>query len=149
MVTNEKIEEYLIDTDLDYKAMGEGLWLLLEDNLVINHTPPVIIFRVKLMDLEKDVTDAKRLEVFKYLLELNASDMVAGAYGLEDDAVVIIDSLQSENLDYNEFQASLESMSLSIRQHYEQLRAMLPAPAPVQEEELSIGELEASIRQAT
>jgi hypothetical protein len=44
--------------------------------------------------------------------------MIAGAYGLEGNAVVITDTLQSENLDYNEFQASVDALTMAISQHY-------------------------------
>jgi hypothetical protein len=57
------------------------------------------------------------------LLELNATQMIHGAYGLEDDSVVLIDTLQSKNLDYNEFQATVEALSLAITQDYEKLKA--------------------------
>ena len=153
MVTHEKIEEYLINTGMSYQLVQEGMWLIHDehdaiDNIVLLHTPPVITFRVKIMKIS-DIPKDKRMQVYKHLLELNASEMVAGAYGLEDDAVVIIDSLQSENLDYNEFQASLDSMTMSIRQHYAELREMIPAPEQEGENilDMSTSELEASIRQ--
>jgi hypothetical protein len=51
--------------------------------------------------------------------------MVAGAYGLEDNAVVIVDSLQSENLDYNEFQASIDAIAYAVHDHYAELSNLL------------------------
>lgn len=104
----------------------------------------MITFRVKLMQVDA-LDDATRYELFKHLLHLNANEMVAGAYGLEDDAVVIIDSLQSENLDFNEFQASIDSITLSIREHYQQIRTFIPATEFAEEETISEQELEAQI----
>ena len=60
----------------------------------------------------------KRAEFCEQLLRLNATEMVAGAYGIEDENVVIVDTLQSENLDINELQASIDGMSLAISVHY-------------------------------
>ena len=149
MITNDKIEEYLIDTQLTFEQVQEGMWLIHDehdfiDNIVVLHTPPVLTFRVKIMDLE-DIPANNRAEVFKQLLALNATEMVAGAYGLEDDAVVITDSLQSENLDYNEFQASIDSITMSIREHYERIRNLWPEDKDEEQEDLSGRELEESI----
>lgn len=148
MITNDKIEEYLIDTGLTYEQVQEGMWIIHDehdfiDNIVVLHTPPVLTFRVKIMEIN-DIPAENRQGVFKELLVLNATEMVAGAYGLEDDALVITDSLQSENLDYNEFQASIDSITMSIREHYERLRRLWPAEEEVNEN-LSGKELEDSI----
>ena len=74
--------------------------------------------------------------MFTHLLRLNGTDMIAGAYGLEDDAVVLTDSLQSENLDYNEFQASVDAIAFAVREHYEELKRFMPetSEAAVEEE---------------
>lgn len=127
MITNDQIEAYLIDNGLPFEQVREGLWLLhddvdLIDNIVIYHTPPVITFRVKLMDIPNE---AARCELFSRLLELNATSMVAGAYGLEDKAVVIVDTLQSENLDHNEFQASIDSITMAVREHFVELKEIV------------------------
>ena len=129
MITNDQIEAYLIETGLPFEQVKEGFWIIHDDsdaidNIVVVHTPPVITFRVKLMDLPEG--QASQSELLIYLLQLNATSMVAGAYGLEDDAVVIVDSLQSENLDYNEFQASIDAIAFAVREHYEELRGFMP-----------------------
>ncbi len=153
MITNDKIEEYLIQMELPFEQVQEGMWLIHDnhdfvDNIVVLHTPPVITFRVKMMDLGT-VDESLRSNLFQRLLEYNAQDMVSGAYGLEDEAVVIIDSLQSENLDYNEFQASIDSITLSLLQHYTQIREFVPASenpdAGDDEGDMSVADLEESI----
>lgn len=128
MITNDQIEAYLIETELPFERVKEGFWIIHDetddiDNIVVVHTPPVITFRVKLMNLPED---AVREELFQYLLRLNATSMIQGAYGLEDDAVVIVDSLQSENLDFNEFTASVDAIAFAVREHYEELREFIP-----------------------
>ena len=150
MITNDQIEEYLIRIELPFEQVNEGMWLIADEkdsieNIVVLHTPPVITFRVKLLELD-GLDDATRLNLYQTLLQLNASDMIAGAYGLEENAVVITDSLQSENLDFNEFQASIDSITMCIREHYENIRLIIPAlaqpePAPAMNER----ELEADI----
>lgn len=123
-MTNDNIEAYLIEGEYPFEQVGEGMWLINDDadfvdNIVLIHNKPVVTFRVKLMEAPRE----RRLELFTRLLELNATNLVAGAFGLEEDAIVIVDTLQSENLDYNEFQASVDSMALSIREHYQELQA--------------------------
>ena len=134
MISNDQVEAYLIETELPFEQVKEGFWIIHDDtdfvdNIVVVHTPPVITFRVKLMD----VPEGGQAELFQYLLRLNATSMIAvrgggveRAAGLEDDAVVIVDSLQSENLDYNEFQASIDAIAFAVREHYEELSEFLP-----------------------
>lgn len=133
MITNDQIEEYLIRIELPFEQVEEGMWLIADENdsienIVVLHTPPVITFRVKLVEVE-ELNEATKLLLYQTLLQLNANDMIAGAYGLENNAVVITDSLQSENLDFNEFQASIDSITMSIREHYEDLRQLIPSLA--------------------
>lgn len=128
MVTNDQIEAYLIEANVPFERVKDGFWLIHNeddavDNIVVVHTPPVITFRVKIMEIPDDDT---RQELFEHLLALNATSMIQGAYGLEENAVVIVDSLQSENLDYNEFQASVDAIAFAVREHFEELRGFAP-----------------------
>lgn len=124
MRTNEDIENYLIKRELPYDELAEGFWVIHDEyddieDIVIVHTPPVITFQVKLMR----VPNERQSELYETLLRLNASEMVQGAYAIDDDDhVVCVDSLQSENLDYNEFVASVESLQLAISTHYQILK---------------------------
>jgi hypothetical protein len=122
MATHEDIEHYHIQLGLPYETVDNNIWVIRDAaNIVITYEPPLVIFRAKLMDLPK-----KNLEpFFKMLLELNATQMIHGAYGLEDNSVVIIDTLQNENLDYNEFQATIESMMFALTQDYQILKPFL------------------------
>ena len=43
--------------------------------------------------------------------------MVHGSYGVEGSQVVLTDALQLKNLDFNEFQASLDSITLALASH--------------------------------
>jgi hypothetical protein len=61
--------------------------------------------------------DDRQLALYRRLLELNANDLVHGSYGLEDGEVVISDTLELETLDFEEFRASLESLTLAVTSH--------------------------------
>ena len=123
MRSREDIESYLARADVPYEEVGEdGLWLLhdssLGENIAIKAAGPLLLFRVKVLELA-EVQD--RAALFGELLRLNASDLVHGAYGISDDAVVLTCALQLENLDYNELQAVLDDFSLALANHYEKL----------------------------
>jgi hypothetical protein len=55
------------------------------------------------------------------LLELNASDLVHGSYGIQGDSVVLTEAIELEHLDYEEFLASYESMTLALASHMREL----------------------------
>ena len=48
-----------------------------------------------------------------------------GAFGIENNAVVLVGALEIENLDRNEFQAIIDSFSLALTTHHEELAALL------------------------
>lgn len=119
------IEEYLLEMNLNYENVKENIWVVDEidasNKLVIYVNDDIVVFRIKVMD----VPENNQAELFKKLLELNAYDLVHGAYALEDNTIVIVDTLQLENLDKNEFMASIESIDLSLEQHKEILKGYL------------------------
>jgi len=122
---SDLIEGYLVRTGVAYDVLGEGIWVVHDelehvDNIVVTIAAPVVLFRVKLMELPASA--AVQAALCKKLLELNASSMVSGAYAIENGAVIALETLQSENLDYNEFQAAIDGLTLAVTEHYEQLK---------------------------
>jgi hypothetical protein len=79
----------------------------------------LVIFRSTLTAVPQNHREAS----FRLPLELNASGMVHGAYGIEDDVVALIDALRSEHLDLDEFRATLDALLLAIAQDYQKLKA--------------------------
>jgi hypothetical protein len=67
--------------------------------------------------MEAPADESRRAELFRELLTLNAHDLVHGSYGLEGDHVVLTDTLELEDLDYSEFEASFDSMTLALASH--------------------------------
>jgi Tir chaperone protein (CesT) family len=120
MATRDEIEHYLIQTGHPFETLDHNTWVVRDAaNIVISYTSPLVIFRTKLMDLPQ----RRREAFFRLLLELNASEMVHGAYGLENNSVVLIDTLRSEHLDLNELQATLDALLLAIAQDHQKLKA--------------------------
>jgi hypothetical protein len=120
MATRDDVEHYIIQMNYPFESIESNMWVVYNNaKIVVTYDPPLVLFRMKLMEIPKE-----RKEVFfKLLLELNASHMIHGAYGIEEENVVLIDTLQSEHLDFNEFQASLEALLLAGTQDYQKLNA--------------------------
>jgi hypothetical protein len=117
MKSREDIESYLMKLGLPYELLGPELWNLKpegNENLLVTISGPVVVFRVKVMELPP----GGREPLYAALLKLNATEMVHGAFGVEGDAVVITHALQLENLDYNEFQAVVDDITMAIGKHY-------------------------------
>lgn len=122
---SDVIEGYLIRSGITYESLGEGMWILHDefetvDNIVVSLSDPLVMFRVKLMELPEDA--GKQAGLFRKLLELNVSEMLAGAYGIDGNAVVALETLQAENLDLNEFQAAIDGLTMAITDHYDELK---------------------------
>ncbi len=117
----EDIHTYLKKLDLSYDEPREGTWIIRRldgiDNVIVTLAGPVVVFRVKIMEVPRH----QREDLFRTLLELNASEMMHGAYGVEGDAVVISDALQVENLDFNEFAATVDDITLAVSSHHGRL----------------------------
>ena len=117
----EKLEGFFINLELIYEEIGENMWLLTDEenglsSVVVYVQDELVTLRAKVMDVPADM----REEFFEELLRLNA-EMVHGAYAIEEDSVILIDSLEFPSMDLEEFQASLDSTGLALAQHYSRL----------------------------
>ena len=122
MVTREDVERYLLQSELSHEEVQEGMWVAHAEggpSLVIHHSPPVLVFRLKVMDIPRD--HARCSELYRQLLRYNATDLVHAAYGLEEEDVVLTETLELANLDQNEFQAVIDSFQMAMASHLEHL----------------------------
>ena len=122
MVTAEDIESFigrLAGEGVHSREVEPGLWVLTQHadgpSVVVHHSPPVVVLRVKVMEL---TAKQERPELYRHLLELNAKDLVHGSYGIDGSNVVLTDALELENLDFNEFQAVIDDMTMAVSKHY-------------------------------
>ena len=128
-MAGNKIEQYLIDSLVTYQQIDSNLWLLDDEEhslqgVVIMYAEPLVIFRAEIMDSPKN----KLLELYTKLLELNASDVIHGAYALDNQKVILLNTLQYDAMDYVNFSATLDSFSLALTQHYPILSAYREKP---------------------
>ena len=123
MLTRDDIESFLdrlTAEGANYEEVEQGLWVVrpggpLELDVVVHYSPPVVLFRVKVMNVPDD--DDKCADLNRRLLELNANDLVHGAYGITEKSIVLTEALELEHLDYEEFLAAYESMTLALASH--------------------------------
>jgi hypothetical protein len=71
------------------------------------------------MDLPKDESSLATLS--RRLLQFNASELVHGSYGIEGDSIVLTEAMELSHLDYEEFLAAYESMTLALASHLREL----------------------------
>lgn len=119
-----KVENYIqsIDYTITYKNEKEGVFVienLLDgvQNLIVGVAQPVIIFELYLFTIT-----AESLEMMKALLMKNR-DIIHGAFAITEDGnkVIYRYTLQISNLDQNEFEATLNSLSLLMSEYSAQI----------------------------
>jgi hypothetical protein len=121
MITKDDIQSFLDRLDggaLTVAELEPNLWLARtpdEAEVVVHYAPPVVVLRVRVMELPG--SEPRRSELFRQLLEYNARELVHGSYGLEGDHVVLTVTLELENLDFSEFEASFDSITLALASH--------------------------------
>ena len=121
MITREDIQSFLDRLDgggLTVMEIEPNLWLARtpdDAEVVVHFAPPVVILRVRVMELP--ASEPRRSELYRQLLEYNARELVHGSYGVEGDHVLLTDTLELENLDYSEFEASFDSITLALASH--------------------------------
>ena len=123
MLTRDDIESFLdrlTAEGANYEEVEQGLWVVrpggpLELDVVVHYSPPVVLLRVKVMNVPDD--DGRCADLNRRLLELNANDLVHGAYGIAQNSIVLTEALELEHLDYEEFLAAYESMTLALASH--------------------------------
>lgn len=118
------VKRYLttLELEITYENEKEGVFIVSSEqegilNLIICVASPIVIFEQFLFEIKQDSP-----LVYKELLKKNR-DIIHGAFVLDDTGrkVIFRDSLQLENLDLNEFNATLNSLSLLLSEYSEQI----------------------------
>lgn len=120
----EKVKEYILDLgyDISFDDAEDGMFVVNDEgsgvnNLVIAIAEPLLIFEQFIFEIEHDSA-----EVYKGLLQKNR-DIVHGAFVLDEAGkkVIFRDTLQIENLDLNEIEATINSLSLLLSEYSTEL----------------------------
>ena len=127
MLNKDDVESFLVRlaaTGATYTEVEPGFWIVRPNpdsdlSIAVNFSPPVLLLRVDVMTLPEDGPKCSTLT--RRLLELNASDLLHGSYGLQDNQIVLTEALELSALDFEEFLASYESMTLALASHLREL----------------------------
>jgi len=116
------VEEYLINLGLSYQEIAPLTWLVEDQEkglpqMVVSLAEPVVFIRADIMPSPKN----DREGFFAELLKLNGDSLLHGAYALDGDEVVLVDTLEYEGMDQNEFLASLEAIGLALAENHDTL----------------------------
>jgi len=123
----QKVKDYIID--LDYSILFEdaedGVMVIESEedgikNLVIGVEEPLLFMEQSLVDIANPSGDA-----YLKLLQKNR-DIVHGAFVVDESGTRVLfrDTLQLENLDLNEIEASFNSLSLLLSEYSDDLISM-------------------------
>jgi len=120
----EKVENYLLELEYTILSQSEedGVFVIENEpagikNMVIACAEPILIMEQYLFEISRDDK-----ELYKTLLKKNR-DIIHGAFAIDETGrrVIFRDTLQIENLDLNELEASLNSLSLLLSEFSEEI----------------------------
>jgi hypothetical protein len=118
------VKQYLLDLEIPIVEEDAAEELVVIDdeengvkNMVIDCEEPILVIEQVIMNVPENPKN-----LFKRLLQMNR-ELVHGAFVLDDDAEMIIfrDTLQLENLDCNELEASIHALSLALSEYGSEL----------------------------
>mgnify|MGYP001408985995 FL=1 len=107
-ISSENTKEELVVIDDEEKGIN---------NLIIDCEEPILVIEQIIMEVPGKAND-----FFKRLLQINRT-VVHGAFVLDENGknVIFRDTLQLENLDKNELEGSINSLSLALAEYANEL----------------------------
>ena len=118
-----KVKNYLLD--LEYTIVSEdestGIFKITKEeegivNMIVVCADPIVILEQPLFKLKNE-----SLGVYKQLLQKNR-DIIHGAFALNEKGEIIFrDTLQIENLDLNEIEGSINSLTILLSEYRDKI----------------------------
>ena len=107
-ISHEDTKEELIVIDDDERGIN---------NLVIDCESPILILEQVIIPMPQSSTD-----FCKRILQINRT-LVHGAFVLDEEGTTLLfrDTLQTENLDRNELEGSIDALSLALAEYASEL----------------------------
>ncbi|ANH61662.1 hypothetical protein I597_2771 [Dokdonia donghaensis DSW-1] len=118
------IRDFLLELNFNITTenTADGIMVVQKENsgiknLILGIAPPILIIEQFIFTINNQSE-----KIFKSLLQKNR-DIIHGAFVLDDTGkkVIFRDTLQIENLDLNELEGSLNSLSLLMSEYSEQI----------------------------
>lgn len=120
----ECVKEFLLNMGLAVVDENEAEELVVVENedegiknLIVDCEAPIIIIEQLIMKVKADAG-----AFYKRLLQINR-ELVHGAFVLDESGDILLfrDTLQLENLDYNELEGSINSLSLAMSEYGDEM----------------------------
>lgn len=110
MITRENLEEELIVVNDEESGIKD---------MIIDCEAPILIIEQLIMKTPSSTSD-----LFKRLLQMNR-ELIHGAFVLDEkgENILFRDTLQLENLDRNELEASIQSLQLALSEYADEFLA--------------------------
>lgn len=126
MRTVDDVESFMLDSGYHFERLGDEIWHVSDedngiDNIIVFFSGNIINVQVRLFRLP----DVPSKVLLRRLLELNATSVIHGAFGIENNHVVLIGALELDHLDQNELQSMIDSISLAIGENYDELKTLI------------------------
>ncbi|PIE86339.1 MAG: molecular chaperone Tir [Bacteroidia bacterium] len=121
-----KVKNFLLDLEYNIVSENKEDEIFVVDNeeagisnMMIVCAEPILVMEQYLFDIKKE-----DINVFRNLLQKNR-DIIHGAFVLDETGkkVLFRDTLQLENLDLNELEGSLNSLSLLLSEYTKEILA--------------------------
>ena len=120
----ELVKQYLFDMEIPITREDEAEEIVVVDdeedginNLIIDCEEPILVLEQVIFKIPENPGN-----LFQRLLQMNRT-LVHGAFALDENSEVVLfrDTLQLENLDRNELEASIHSLSLALAEFSSEL----------------------------
>lgn len=128
----EDIEGYLQKLERRFEKLEDGTLLVFmgtgQPPVAVRVAPPVLVLQVGITGAPTDDT-TKQASLYRRLLELNATELVHAAYGIEKDRIVLAAALDIDHLGFTELEAVLADVDMALANHVPELHALLQEKA--------------------
>lgn len=128
MATTEDLEAYLTRLDRRFDKVDARTYLVSlgagNAPAALRVEPPVVLVQVAIGSAPKGAPGVEAA-VFRRLLELNTTDLMHAAYGLEDGQIVLSAALELDTMDIGELEAVLANIDMAIAEHVPGLLEMV------------------------
>lgn len=121
MRSQKDVEAYLGRMNRKFSQVEDqpGTFLISPDDpklppIALRVDPPLVVLRVRVGEVPKD--GHLHVELYRRMLTLNAKTLVHASFGLEDQSIVLCAALELENLDYNELEATVDEIDVTLVQ---------------------------------
>jgi hypothetical protein len=120
----DKIKNFIMDMgfSISHEESKEELIVIDDDergikNLVIDCESPILILEQVVIPMPQNAADS-----YKRILQINRT-LVHGAFVLDEEGTTLLfrDTLQTENLDRNELEGSIDALSLALAEYASEL----------------------------